>query len=137
MKIFIDTSAFVALFFTSEQHHQRVVVKYQEYAKENSFFFTNYFVLAELYTRLLYYLDKSKCKKVIGRLRKLEGEGKLQIFEIDQILFRKAEKAFLKFAEHELSFTDATIYICVKEFKLDEVFTLDKDFQQIGLPTSF
>lgn len=137
MKIFVDTSAFVALFVTSERHHQRIVTKYQEYIEENSFFFTNYFVLAELYTRLLYYLDKSKCKKVIERVRKLEEEGRLQIFEIDAVLFRRAEKAFLKFAEHKLSLTDATIYVCVKEFRLDEVFTLDSDFKKVGLLTSF
>ena len=137
MKIFVDTSAFIALFVTSEQYHRQVVEKYREYTQENAFFFTNNFVLGELYTRLLYYFDKRRCKRIIEKVRELDNDKKLRIFDIDQVLFSKAETAFLKFAEHKLSMTDATIYICVKAFKMDAVFTLDSDFPKIGLTASF
>ena len=55
---------------------------------------------------------------------------------IDPLLFKKSEEGFLKFSEHKISFTDATIYLCMKEFKIDEVFTLDADFKKIGLKVS-
>jgi predicted nucleic acid-binding protein len=82
------------------------------------------------------YFERQECRKIISKINKLEKEGKLGIFQVDEILFKKAEKIFLKFAEHKLSITDATIYLCVKEFRLDEVFTLDSDFRKIGLKTS-
>jgi len=136
LKVFIDTSAFIALLVSSEKWHQQVVDQYQNYKKENAFFFTNYFVLNELYTRLIYDFDKKKCEKAINKIRNLKEEGKMGVFEIDPVLFKKSERAFLKFSEHKISFTDATIYVCVKEYKLDEVFTLDSDFRKIGLKAS-
>jgi len=136
LKVFIDTSAFIALLISSENWHQQIVNQYQDYKERNTFFFTNYFVLNELYTRLIYDFNKTKCEKAINKIRKLKEEGKIGIFEIDPILFKKSERAFLKFSEHKISFTDATIYICVKEYKLDEVFSLDSDFKKIGLKSA-
>ncbi len=55
MKVFIDTSAFVALFVEKEKFHQEVAKKYQEYRQERATFLTSAYVLDELYTRLTFY----------------------------------------------------------------------------------
>ena len=46
---------------------------------------------------------------------------------------QKAKEILLKFFEHKVSFTDATTYVLCKDFKIDEVFTLDSDFRKMGL----
>ena len=71
------------------------------------------------------------------KIIKLQDKGKLRIFQIDAGIFKNSEEAMIKFAEHRLSFTDVSIYILVKSFKLDEVFTLDDGFKKVGLKTSF
>ena len=51
----------------------------------------------------------------------------------NEVFFNKAWNFFVKFSEHELSFTDATIYNFVKDLKIDEILTLDQGFKKIGL----
>jgi|SRR3989344_3308898 len=137
MKVFVDTGALIALFVKKDYWHKMCVEKHKEYKKENSLFFTNLFVLSELYTRILYDYGKSTLKLVMEKIIKLQDKGKLRIFQIDSGIFKNSEEAMIKFAEHRLSFTDVSIYILVKSFKLDEVFTLDDGFKKVGLKTSF
>lgn len=137
MRVFVDTSAFIALLVTSEQKHQQCVTKYQHYKQKNAIFYTNNLVLSETYTRILYDLGKDACRKVIEKIQDLQDQGKLKVFQVDKIISTQAEKFMIKFAEHKLSFTDVSIYSMVKEYKLDEIFTLDADFKKVGLPVSF
>jgi predicted nucleic acid-binding protein len=137
MRVFVDTSVFMSLFITNEITHEVVSAKYQEYRDSNAFFYTNYFVLSELYTRVLYDVHASACRRVVKSVNALVRGGGLQVLDVDAVLFSKAEKAMVKFSEHKMSLVDATIFACVKLYKLDEVFTLDKDFRKIGLKTSF
>ena len=48
MRVFIDTSAFIALLVSSERWHKTCKEKYKEYTDKNTAFFTNILVLAEL-----------------------------------------------------------------------------------------
>lgn len=50
---------------------------------------------------------------------------------------KKAWKELERFKDHKLSFTDATIIVCFKEYGLDEVFTFDEEFAKINIPTNF
>jgi predicted nucleic acid-binding protein len=43
---------------------------------------------------------------------------------------------FKKYADHRLSFTDATIAVYVQDLKLDTIVTLDRDFALAGFPTT-
>ena len=135
--VFIDTSALVALSITSEELHRECREKYEEYKKGNALFFSSHLVLSEFYTRVLTAFGKYYLLKVIAMMNKLRDEGKIRIFLIDAALFKVSEEAMIKFAEHKLSFTDASIYTLVKSFKLDEVYTLDAGFKKVGLKTSF
>lgn len=133
MLIFIDTSVFIALMVSTEIWHKKCLAKYQEYSKKQTIFYTNDLVLAELYTRLVYDFGKQACVKAIKTIGSLREQGYLRVFQTDAALFSRAEEAIVKFAEHKLSFTDASIYSLVKLYRIDEVFTLDADFKKVGL----
>jgi uncharacterized protein len=136
MKVFIDTSAFVALLVSSEADHKKVAKKYHEYRQSRAMLFTSDYVLDELFTRLLYFRN-TDIKKYIQKLSDAIAREELTVLRIDESLFEKALGRFLKFSEHKLSFTDATSYVLVKDFSLNEVFTLDNDFKKIRINTSF
>lgn len=136
MKIFIDTSAFVALLVDKEKFHQQVAKKYQEYRQQKDILFTSHYVLDELFTRLLFY-GHINIKKQIEKLQESIAANELTVLQIDEALFEKALEIFLKFSEHKISFTDATTYVLYKDFKLDEIFTLDRDFKKMRAKTSF
>lgn len=137
MKVIVDTSALIALFVKQDINHNLVAKKYIEYRKQHVSLFISDYILDELFTRLLYdcgpYVMKIKCKQIDQMLETKE----LQLFSIDKEIFEKTKKFFLKFSDHKISFTDVTTYVLYKEYKLDEVFTLDSDFHKMRLKTSF
>ncbi|MBI2036474.1 type II toxin-antitoxin system VapC family toxin [Candidatus Microgenomates bacterium] len=135
MKVFVDTSALVALFVDKEQFHLKVVRKYKEYRQARAVLFTSYYILDELFTRLLYY--KVNIRKHIQKLKESIDTNEITVLQVDEAIFNKSIEVFLKFSEHKISFTDATTYVLYKDFALDEVFTLDDDFKKIRVKTSF
>ena len=132
MRVFIDTSAFLALLIATESFHKKCAEKYRAYTKEHAQFYTNVLVLAELYTRLVYDFGKSATGKVIARINLLQEEGNLKVLQLDPGLFGNAEKTLLRFAEHKLSFTDASICVTTDMYEMEEIFTLDQDFKKVG-----
>lgn len=136
MKVFIDTSAFVALFVDKETSHKKIASKYYDYRQQRAIFFTSYYILDELFTRLNYYKGID-VKKHIQRLKDSIKANELTVLQIDEALFEKSLGVFIKFAEHKISFTDATTIMLFKNYKLDEIFTLDSDFKKMRLATSF
>ena len=137
MKIFFDTSAFIALFVSAERHHVAIAGKYQDYRRTRALFFTSDYILDELFTRLMYDFGKSVARKIILHLEKASAAEELVVLNVDTPTFVKAKDIFLKFAEHRISFTDATTYVLYKNFELDEIFTLDADFRKMRANTSF
>ncbi len=137
MKIFFDTGIFIALFISQEKLHKQVTNKYTSYRKQRSLFYTSYYVLDELYTRLIYDFGKVVTEKVIALLTKSIENEEMKVLDIDEEIFKKSSDILLKFSEHKISFTDATTYILCKDLGLNEVFTLDSDFKKIGMITSF
>lgn len=136
MKVFIDTSAFVALLVDKEADHKKVANKYREYRQKRAILFTSDYILDELFTRLLYF-QQVDIKKYIQKLKDSVSAGEITVLRVDEALFEKALEAFMKFADHKISFTDATSYTLLKNFSLNEIFTLDADFKKMRLDTSF
>lgn len=137
MKVFIDTGVFIALFVSSERYHSRVSKKYKDYRKQRAQLFTSYYILDELFTRLIYDFGKVATQKAIDLLNKSNEKEELVVLDIDEAIFKKAQEALIKFSEHKISLTDATSYVLYKDLSLDEVFTLDNDFKKIRVNTSF
>lgn len=137
MKIFFDTGVFIALFIKEEQRHKEVTKQYNTYKQIFTQFYTSLYILDELYTRLLYDFGERVAKEKVRFMQKVISKKEFLVLDIDEAIFEKSQNVFLKFAEHKLSFTDATTYVLIKDFKLDEVFTLDSGFKKIRLPTSF
>lgn len=136
MKAFIDTSAFVALFVDKETDHKTVAKQYHDYRQKRAALFTSDYILDELFTCLLYF-PQVDIKKYIQKLKSSISAGEITVLKVDEVLFEKAIEAFLKYSDHKISFTDATSYALLKNFELDEVFTLDNDFKKLRVNTSF
>ena len=137
MKVFLDTSALIAYFTKQETHHEKVVSAYNFYRKEKAQFFTSDYVIDELLTWFSSHQSKHFTEILIEALGRMRAEGEIKILLIDESIFEKAIEILLKFAEHKISFTDATTYVLCKDFAIDEIFTLDKDFKRMRLATSF
>lgn len=127
----------MALILKGESLHGEVVRQYETYKKLRAQMITSEYILDELFTRCVYRSGSYGAKSALNLINKAISNGELAVLEIDSLVFKNAEQIFLKFSDHKISFTDATTYVLYKDFKLDEVFTLDNDFKKMRLETSF
>lgn len=135
MKIFLDTGAWLALEISNDRHHQQAKKHLQELIEKRAALFTNEYVLVETYTRLIYDIHLEAAQKFHTSI--LKGLTKnLSLFEIDTAAREQTWEALKKYRDHRLSFTDASIIINFKTYQLDEIFTFDKHFRELNLPTN-
>lgn len=137
MKVFIDTSAFIAYFIKHELHNDRVTKKYEIYRKQKATFLTSNYVICELLTWFNAKYNRFILEKVTSTLVNLENEKEVNVLYIDRVIVKKSQDILIKFSNHKISFTDATSYVLYKDFSLDEIFTLDDDFRKMRINTSF
>lgn len=137
MKIFVDTSAFIAHFVASDHHHRIVGERFGHYKRQRAMFVTSDYVLSELFTRIVYDFGGNILEQTIKGMRGAISKGEMQLLSIDPATFSRSMDVMIKFADHPISLTDATIVVLYKNLALDEVFTLDSDFKKLNLAVSF
>ena len=136
MKVFVDSSAWIALEVANDINHKASIRNIQKLKRERSLFFTNEYVLAETYTRLIYDINLAAAKKFHDNIRFALKEEGLIILEIDSQIREAVWGELNRYSDHKLSFTDGTMVVNFKYYKLDEIFTFDKHFKEINLPTN-
>ena len=132
-RIFIDTSAWVELTLSQEKYFKPVSSYFIKELKEGSAFFTSDYVLDEAWTRLITHQSFSSAKALREKTKEAERQKQLAIIYIDEILFEESWRLFEKYSDHKLSFTDATSLTVIRQLKLNEILTLDRDFTKVGL----
>lgn len=133
MRVLLDTSVFLALLIETEARHKEVAKHYQKLKQQNAFFFTNEFVLSELYTRIVYDVGSYFLKPVVRTIEQLQESEELRILLNTSVHMNDILHTMIKFSEHTLSFTDASLVVCLMQYKLDMIFSLDSDFRNIGI----
>lgn len=137
MKVFFDTGVFIALLIKKELDHDRVVEKYTVYRRQNAQMYTSDYILAELWTWCSRSLNSTQTKSIMDATDAMATLGQLTILPVDTNVFKRAQSMLLKYFEHRLSLVDCTTVVLVRDFHMDEIFTLDSDFRKLRLPVSF
>lgn len=135
MKVFVDSSAWLALEIRNDIYHISAVKEVTEFKKQRALFFTNDYVLAEVYTRLIYDFHLLVASQFHEKI--ITGtKTNLTILEIDDrertLMWQKLEM----YKDHKLSFTDASVVVNFIDLNLDNIFSFDRHFRDINLPTN-
>lgn len=132
-KVFVDTSAWIAIVLEGDLHHSEAESYFRGLVKGGAKVMTSNYVIDETLTRLLYDQSLRAAQKFYKKIKEASSKNRLMVFWIDEAIVDDAWNAFVKFAEHRLSFTDCTSYALVKRYRLDEIFAFDDDFAKVGL----
>lgn len=127
-KIFIDSSAFIALYLSDDDFHQTAKKLLKELKEKQTNFITSNFVLDETYTFLRAKINK---KTAIGFAEFLTENT--DIIKIIRITVGDEKKAFVYFKALDgrgVSFTDCSSFSLMKRLNLKIAFTFDQDFAQ-------
>lgn len=127
-KVFIDTSAFIALRDSKDINHQKAKSILKNIRNENTKLVTTNFILDEVYTFFC------KFHSVAVEM----GEYILnspEIIEYHRITSEDETNAWeiaCKFEDKDFSFTDCTSFSICKRLKIEEIFAFDIHFRQFG-----
>lgn len=129
-KIFIDSSAFIALYLADDEFHKSAVTELNKLKNRQIVFVTSNFVLDEVYTFLRAKANKQNAIKFAEFLA--ENTEMLKIIRINVGDEQRAFEYFKVLDGRGISFTDCASFALMKRLKLKTVFTFDKDFSKAG-----
>lgn len=124
--IFVDTSAWYALFNASDPAHDRV----KKFIENNSLpLATSNFITTEVLNLLVARRQKRMALAFGESLR--EGDD-ATVFHINGTDEDDAWKLFQKYKDQEYSFTDCTSFVLMRRLRIEKALALDDDFVAMG-----
>lgn len=129
MKLFVDTSAWLALNDKNDQYHNKAAAKSSEIKKQRIELITSEYILDESIT-LIRYRISHQAAVIFGD--SLLESSIVRIEDITNDYRLKAWEMFKKYEDKELSFTDCTSVVLMKHLRLQKAFTFDEHFKQVG-----
>ena len=127
--VFIDTSAFKALFDFGDEFHEKSVKILESCQKTEKLLITSNFILDETFTLFRAFLGKPAAVEFKKDLIELKSVSLKRIFLKDEIA---AWKFFVNLPGRGVSFTDCTSFALMKRLGVKEVFAFDEDFKKAG-----
>ncbi len=128
MRIFVDTGALIATADTSDQYHQAAIgLVTQELDRFRQV--TTNFVLCETLNFLRTRSGYDAAVQVGRRLRR--GEG-IWVVRVTPEVEDMAWDLFTRYHDKDISFTDCTSFVVMRELGIQHAFTFDDHFTQLG-----
>ena len=128
MKLFIDTSALIALADRTDQFHQAAKALVKGLPPSTRFQTSNY-ILDETITRLRSTLSVHSAVRVA---ESVWASAWYTVHTVDHAIERQALKLLEKYAAHHLSFTDCTTLVLLDRLRADRIFAFDHGFHRAG-----
>lgn len=127
--VFVDTSAFVALFYEKDKHHEAAREMLGRVKKANASMVLTDYVFDETITGIM---------TSVGHLTAIKageyilGSRLLKLIWLDEALKLRAWELFKRYDDKAFSFTDCTSFLLMKEFNVTRYLAFDRHFQQAG-----
>ena len=131
-RVFIDTSAWVALFLKNDEHHKKATILYERLKASKAALHTSDYVVDETITHLLH---RGGHRLAVSAGEALFSSGIVAVAHIDDDLIQNAWKLFKKYDDKSFSFTDVTSFVLAKELGIKKAFAFDDDFKKAGMET--
>ena len=128
-QIFVDTSAFIALFNKKDQYYHSATTYFKSIQPEHIQLHTSNYIIDETITRIRI-MDSHKAAFEFGK--HLFASKIFQKHYVNEELEQEAFELFKKYADKKLSFTDCTSFALMKWLGIKQAFTFDDDFIKVG-----
>lgn len=129
----MDSWGWIKLANTGEPHHDLVTQFYQEEVSTSKIITTDY-IFNEVVSFLFNKIPMVLAEKFLKGLWASMEIGNIRLERISKDRFESAWKMRVKYHDHaDISFTDFTSFVVMKELKLKRVLTNDHHFEQLNL----
>jgi predicted nucleic acid-binding protein len=132
LKLFVDTSGWVALFNQRDRNHQKAKELWERLVRERPSLYTSDYIIDETIT-LLRARGGFEVAKRGGQ--NLFGSQILSLLKVSYSELLESWEFFQKYPEHGFSFTDCTSFVLMKKNGIESAFTFDRHFSMLGFST--
>lgn len=129
MRLFVDTSAWLALNNKNDQYHDEAVSKITKVRQQKIQLVTSEYVFDESVTIIRYRISH---RAAVAFGDALISSNVASIEDITNEERLKAWVLFKKYRDKDLSFTDCTSFALMVKLKLQKAFSFDNHFKQVG-----
>lgn len=129
MRLFVDTSAWLALNNKNDQYHDEAVSKITKVRQQKIQLVTSEYVFDESVTIIRYRISH---RAAVAFGDALISSNVASIEDITKEERLKAWVLFKKYRDKDLSFTDCTSFALMVKLKLQKAFSFDNHFKQVG-----
>jgi predicted nucleic acid-binding protein len=133
-KLLIDTWGWLTLRDKRESRHKEVANFFNNFYFQSNFVYTTDYVLDETFTLLFKRLSSSQAKESMELLLNSVKEGLINLEFITPERFMKTKVMRFKYEDKpNISFTDLSSMVVMKELKVTHILTDDSHFTHVGL----
>ncbi|MEK6672993.1 MAG: PIN domain-containing protein [Nitrospirota bacterium] len=126
----MDTSAWLALNDRNDQYYKQSAIKISLVKKQKIELVTSEYIFDESIT-LIRHRVSHRHAVIFGD--SLLNSNMVEIVDVNADCRLKAWEMFKKYEDKELSFTDCTSFVLMKDMRLHKAFTFDEHFRQVGV----
>jgi predicted nucleic acid-binding protein len=127
--LFVDTAGWMACADASDPVHVRCCAARDGALEAGQALVTTDFVVDETLTLLRFRLGLSAAETW---WQQVDRSSRLRWERIDSDRFEKARQLFFQYRDKDLSFTDCTSCVTMRELRLTHALTTDRHFSQMG-----
>ena len=131
-KIFVDTSAWIAVTVKMDQNHKKANYTYGRLLSRKAGLVTSDYVIDESITRIRYDSGHREALRFYEIIMKSIELCFLTLRRIDAEIWEDSIAIFRKYSDRKLSFTDCTSFALAGRLKIKDVFAFDEDFEVMG-----
>jgi predicted nucleic acid-binding protein len=124
LKVFLDTSAFLALADEDDKYHSVATSVYTELLQVKAQLLTSNFVLSETYTLIRL---KVHHRAAVKFMKSFAG---IKILRVSEAIETTAKMIFIRYDDKDFSFVDCTSFALIDHQRLDHAFAFDNHFRQ-------
>lgn len=131
---FVDTGFWFAYLVRNDSCHHTGAALMEELMAEGTLLSTSDLVLSETYTLLMRKVGTAAALQFLDLIALQVKEKFTEIYYVDWPVLVQSRNLLSKYADHQLSFTDAASAALVRAHSIPAIATFDRHFQILGLP---
>jgi predicted nucleic acid-binding protein len=132
MKLFVDSSAFIARAMEHDKNHEAAGDVFRELARRRlpyHLLYTSNFVVDETVTFLLYQAGPRTALAVLEWIR---ASPNVRVLHVSEELEPIVDREFRRYASSRVSYTDCTTKALMERESIDTAFSFDRDLEVLG-----
>ena len=127
-RVFVDSSAYLALLDIDDEHHREAIATIQELAQACYRQFTTNVLLIESHALILSVLGRGRAARFLTDME----ESNTVVIRARAADEERAKQILFQYTDKEFSFADAISFAVMERFAMHLAFSFDRDFAQYG-----